>query len=148
VGRYAIGPDRRVKGHGGSRGDAEDVEDDWLASSLDLISERYGWTEEEISKLPYARFAQILRIVAEAKRDEWRDSWRKPAFLGWLNYLLVPTSKGSHKLGLEKWYTSFGLGEEVVISVKEVESVRKKALGVIDRLRATLSRRSRKGGPP
>jgi hypothetical protein len=51
-------------------------------------------------------------------------------------------------LGLEKWYTSFGLGEEVVISVKEVESVRKKALGVIDRLRATLSRRSRKGGPP
>jgi len=49
---------------------------------------------------------------------------------------------------LEKWYNSFGLGDKRVISNKEVESTRKKAIGAVDKLRAALSRPKRKGGPP
>ena len=149
MGRSTGDPDSNVRKHRGRDEDDDEVEDvDWLARILDLIYVRYGWTEEHVEKIPYARFSQLVRVIAESRQVEWLDSWRKPAFLGWLGYCMQPMAKGSSKLTLEKWYNSFGLGDKRVISNKEVESTRKKAVGAVDKLRAALSRPKRKGGPP
>lgn len=149
MGRSSGDPNSRVGEHRGRNEGHDEVEDlDWLARILDLIYARYGWTEEYVEKIPYARFSQIVRVIVESRQSEWLDSWRKPAFLGWLGYCMQPMPKGSSKMPLEKWYNSFGLGDKRVISSKEVESTRKKAVGAVDKLRAALSRPKRKGGPP
>lgn len=72
---------------------------------VDLIQHRYGWTDEVVFSLPYARFLDICDVVIEARKEEDTESYRKAAFTAYLNAGLENVSYGQYLDGL-------GLGDE------------------------------------
>jgi len=55
-----------------------------LAETIELIQSRYGWSDEYILSLPYARFIQIAMLIAEAKTRESKERMVDAAFIAWL----------------------------------------------------------------
>lgn len=45
---------------------------------------RYGWTDEYILSLPFARLKQIIYIIGEARADEQKTSLQRASFTAWL----------------------------------------------------------------
>ena len=48
---------------------------------VDAIQHRYGWTDEEVCRLPYARFRRIGRLIARSNREEARERLRDGAWI-------------------------------------------------------------------
>lgn len=43
---------------------------------------RYGWTDETIHELPFARFMQLVRLSVDARNEKAKDEFILAAFLG------------------------------------------------------------------
>lgn len=74
-----------------------------------MIQSRYGWTDDQVLSLPYARFREILDIVIKAREREQRDRMVEAAFVGWQGYLGWPKGKGKQPMTFQKWLSSMGL---------------------------------------
>jgi hypothetical protein len=56
---------------------------------------------------------------------------REQAYLGWMIYLLQPTTAEIQKMSFQKWLTNFGLLEE---KVEDIESMKKKSLEIAKKI--------------
>jgi len=64
--------------------------------------------------LPYARFVQIGRTIAEAMADEVVDEYRLSAYVGWQNYLIQMMVWGGNKhkpKSFQQWLVNMKLAE-------------------------------------
>jgi hypothetical protein len=63
--------------------------------------------------LPYARFVQIGRTIAEAMTDEVMDEYRLSAYVGWQNYLTQMMVWGGKKKpkSFKEWLVYLRLSE-------------------------------------
>jgi len=48
-----------------------------------LIQSRYGWTDEIIHGLLFSRFAQLVSLLSEVRREEAEEKFTLAAFVGW-----------------------------------------------------------------
>lgn len=64
--------------------------------------------------MPFARFVEIQRTVADALADEARAEMQKAAFIGWQNYLVQPdySKKAKKKMGFAEYQKKLGLTEK------------------------------------
>ena len=79
---------------------------------------------------------QILRVASEQKVDDLRMRMREQAYLGWLIYLMQPTTKRVRKMSFQEWLTNFGLLEEKGKKEKaeDVEAMRRKSLAIAEKI--------------
>ena len=87
--------------------------------------------------MPYARYLQILRVASEQKVDDLRMRMREQAYLGWLIYLMQPTTtKGQRKMSFQEWLTNFGLLEEKGEKerIEDVEAMKRKSLAIAEKI--------------
>lgn len=59
---------------------------------VDLIQHRYGWTDEVVFNLPYARFLDICEVVVEQTHEDRTQQFRYAAFTSFLVSGLKDTS--------------------------------------------------------
>lgn len=83
-----------------------------FAEAVDLIQSRYGWTDQEVLDLPYARFREILEVVVDAVGQEKRDRMVEAAFIGWQGYLGWPKAKGRQPMQFRRWLSQMGLEDK------------------------------------
>lgn len=72
---------------------------------VDLIQHRYGWTDEVVFSLPYARFLDIFEMLLELKREESLEQYRLSAFTA---YLLRQQDDGS----FQDFVETLGIGRQ------------------------------------
>jgi len=86
--------------------------------------------------LPYARYLQILRVASEQKVDDLRMRMREQSYLGWLIYLMQPTTARTRKMSFQGWLTNFGLLEEKEKKerIEDVEAMKKKSLEIAEKI--------------
>jgi len=79
---------------------------------------------------------QILRVASEQKVDDLRMRMREQAYLGWLIYLMQPTTKRIRKMSFQEWLTNFGLLEEKEKKerIEDVESMKRKSLAIAEKI--------------
>lgn len=53
-----------------------------FSSSYDLISSEYGWTNDQIDELPFARFQQIVSAIRVRKYFQQREENARFSWLG------------------------------------------------------------------
>ncbi|GEM88185.1 hypothetical protein [Meiothermus granaticius] len=108
-----------------------------------MIQARYGWTDAEILALPYSRFAQLARVVMEAKAREVRLADRRAAFIGWqiAGALGASSSFGEYleALGL----AGDPIEADVEMSPEEIQAEKERAF---ENARRALEAFQRKGG--
>jgi hypothetical protein len=71
---------------------------------VDLIQHRYGWTDEVVFSLPYARFLDICELVIERANEDKTEGYRRAAYTAYLRSGLEDTSFG-------QYLESLGIGE-------------------------------------
>lgn len=61
---------------------------------------------------------------------------RKQSYLGWLIYLMQPTTKRIRKISFHEWLTNFGLLEEKEKKegIKEIEAMKRKSLEIAQKI--------------
>ena len=88
-----------------------------------MIQERYGWTDEIILDLPYARFIQIVETIGAAKTQQYEEQLKQQAHLGFQMAIIQGAKIDAFKDYLE----GFGLGEKPTeISKEEAQAISKK----------------------
>ena len=100
---------------GQEKGQEKDVEQEVanaFARQIDLVQQRYGWTDDEIKGIPSLRFFEIVETIVEARRDEERQRLQEIAYGQWCAYRLIPV-KGKHK-GFKAYCDVMGLGDKAV----------------------------------
>ena len=76
-----------------------------LAFFIDEIEARYGWSDEYVYSLPYARFLEILELIFDKKKDEENKNYVQSAFIGW-QYIMTQTTQN---LPFQKYLEKLGL---------------------------------------
>lgn len=71
---------------------------------VDLIQHRYGWTDEVVFSLPYARFLDIQEVVVEQTNEDKIEGYRRAAYT---SYLL----SGLEGVSFKDYLESLGIGE-------------------------------------
>lgn len=93
-----------------------------------MIQSRYGWTDDQVWNLPYARFFEIIETIAEQKKLEYEEQMTNSAFIGW-QYVSTQQEK---PLSFGKYLKKLGIQKQKVDTKKEsqriIEKV-EKALG-------------------
>ena len=86
--------------------------------------------------LPYARFVQIGRTIAEAMADEVMDEYRLSAYVGWQNYLtqmMVWGGKKTKPKSFKQWLVDMRLSEpEEPLTPEQEKEIERKALAEAD----------------
>lgn len=61
---------------------------------------------------------------------------REQAYLGWLIYLMQPTTTRSRKMSFQEWLTNFGLLEEKEKKerIEDVEVMKRKSLAIAEKI--------------
>lgn len=52
--------------------------------AVDLVQSRYGWTDQEILSIPYARLLQHFELAHEGHQEALKEKYRQVAFHVWL----------------------------------------------------------------
>lgn len=102
-----------------------------ILKMVDLIQHRYGWTDEVVFSLPYARFHDICELVMKLNKEENMERYRLSAYTAYLLKTPENTSFGSY---LE----SLGLGYEEESEKAKLKKVSKehsinKAYEILDK---------------
>jgi hypothetical protein len=85
--------------------------------------------------LPYARFVQIGRTIAEAMADEVMDEYRLSAYVGWQNYLTQMMVWGGKKKpkSFKEWLVYLRLSEpDKPLTPEQEREIEAKALAEAD----------------
>ena len=79
-----------------------------LDETFDIVQARYGWSDEYILDLPYARFQDLIKTVQKARSSEADEQLQIAAFIGW-QYHISTTPKS---MSLKKWLARMGIGKK------------------------------------
>lgn len=74
-----------------------------------MIQARYGWTDQQILDLPYARLMELAEVTSRKLVEEQRQRHRELAFLGWQFHASQP---GVKPMRLGEWLEMLGLNED------------------------------------
>lgn len=91
----------------------------------------YGWHDEYILQMPYARLVQIARTIGEAKADEVRDEYQRAAYIGWQNYLTQMMVWGGKKKpkDFKQWLVSMKLAApDKPLTPEEEQQIQEQAI--------------------
>ncbi len=75
---------------------------------------RYGWTDEYVVGMPYARFVQVSRVLTEALQEEQDEQYKLAAYIGWQDYytqMMVWGKRGQPVKSFKQWLIDQGLHE-------------------------------------
>ncbi len=50
-----------------------------------MVQHRYGYTDEYVLSLPYARFMDMVETISKIKAEELREEYRQAAFASYLS---------------------------------------------------------------
>ena len=118
---------------------------------MDLLQERYHWTDEYILNLGYCRLIQAIRTADKKRAEFFRAESIRSATNSWLLYWtrpLPPRKKGAappKRKDLKQWLNMLGLGEDNYkqpkFETKEEEQVatKKQADEIFNRARLAFS---------
>ena len=98
-----------------------------LAEFFDSIQSRYGWTDDYILSLPYARFIEIAEISGKEIQKEKRERMEEVLLVGYQFYLTQPriNEKKKQKISWKKWKESFGLKDEALNEEERQAEIRR-----------------------
>ena len=100
---------------------------------IDKIQSRYSWTDEQLQKVYYARFFDIVDTIILAERNEFREKM----FFTW--QLLSPNLDGK---SFKDYLTDFGLTVENHIEKKEDN--RKESEKILEKLDEAIKKKKGK----
>lgn len=78
--------------------------------AFDLIQHRYGFTDEQILKLPYARFMDVVQIATKVRQEEVKQGYKEAAFQAYLQGG-GQTEEGQEPLSFQQYLVKIGLEE-------------------------------------
>lgn len=115
--------------------------DQGLAVGIDAIQARYGWRDEEVLALPYARFIEVLDVIREARGQEQEEQMQMGSFIAWQIYASTPRPKGSKgPIGFRSWLQKLHL---LPANKTSTEQARAQAIRAVDKVRKAFNRGSR-----
>lgn len=108
--------------------------------AIDRISRRYGYTDEHVLSIPYARFKELSQLTAELEQEEVKMQFKQHSLVAWK---VTETIKGlvagkdAKMITLLEFWQQHGFAEDKN-KEKEVEvKTAKEALDYIDNLFAS-----------
>lgn len=105
-----------------------------LADGFDVIQARYGWTDDVILSMPYARFREVLSTASKAHAREVREQYAQAAFVGWQFYTVMGGKDA--KLTFGKWLSIFKLSDpKKVDRIADESRARMNAASVMEAFR-------------
>ena len=105
--------------------------------TLDRLQRRYGWTDEQILRLPYARFRQLARVAAEQEAKEQRRFLQALAVQA---YLVNPPVEGDQPWTLKRYLRELGLYDpEPPMTEEQRRRAVQRSLEIAERARQALA---------
>lgn len=93
-----------------------------------MLQSRYGWSDEYILSLPYARYCQLVDTVINLRKDEEKLRDVRSAKEAWLTYVTRPRhSEKEKRMNLEKWLRVLNLGYTTQEDLQDDDEIRKQA---------------------
>lgn len=93
---------------------------------VDVIQHRYGWTDEEILRLPYGRLVEISEVASQEIGKEKRGRMEEVALLGYQFYISQPRiNRKSKPISWQKWKDNMGLKDEPLSASQIEQELRK-----------------------
>lgn len=97
---------------------------------MDVTAKRYGWTFEYILALPFLSFVDLIEIINDAIKEEFKDQMTLHAFGSWQ---IIESLKGmfggnaNNSTSFEKYAKSLGL-IEVNKETENLNTIKEEAL--------------------
>ena len=105
--------------------------------TIDRLQHRYGWTDEQILRLPYARFRQLAQVAAEQEAKEQRRLMQTLAVHA---YLVNPPMDGDRPWPLRRYLRELGLDDpEPPMTEDERRKAVERAIAIAERARQAMA---------
>ena len=62
-----------------------------------------------IATIPFAEYKQALRIIAEEEASEYKEKWRRTAFIAWQIYTTIPLKGDKTHMEFDKYLRRMGI---------------------------------------